>query len=351
MAKSDNVFSVFSAVSKDVGIDLGTANTVIFVKDKGVALRESSVVAVDVRTDEVLAAGKEAKEMLGKTPETMEVVCPVKDGVVADFGACAAMMKYYLHKAVNTSFFNKPRVVLSIPSGITDVERRAVEDAVKQAGAGSVNLMEAPMAAAIGAGLPVGSPRGTMIANIGAGVTEVAVISLGDIVASTTARGGSDAIDRGIIVYMKRKHSLQIGVLTAENVKLKIGSAYPTDDSFNTFMEVKGRSVVDGLPKSITVQADEIREVINEEVKDIIRVIMRTMEETPAELAADVVDQGILLAGGGCQLRGLDKYIEQETGLKTTLAERPVDCIAEGLGKSLDLVFSGRDIRKTRRIR
>lgn len=351
MAKTENGFSVFSVISKDIGIDLGTANTVIYMRDKGIILREPSAVAIDVRTDEVIAAGKEAKEMLGKTHENIEVILPMEKGVVANYGACAAMVKYYLQKAAMAGAFSKPRVVVAVPSGITDVERRAVEDAVKQSGAGSVNLMEAPLASAIGVGLPVGVPRGVMVLSFGAGITECGVIALGDIVASATARYGSGDLDRAVSRYIKMKYGLNIGPATAEEVKLKIGSVFPSDDSYNTFMEVRGRSTLEGLPKSITVHADEIREVFYSEVSAVVKVIMDVMAETPPELAADIIESGIVATGGGSQLKGLDKFIEQETGLKVSQAERPVDCTAEGVGKSLDLVFSGRDIRKTRRIK
>lgn len=351
MAKSDTVFSVLSAVSKDIAIDLGTANTVIYMKEKGIVLRDSSTVAVDTRTEEVIASGKEAREMAGRAPENVSVVQPIRGGVVADFGACAAMLKHYVKRGAGAGVLNKPRVVVSVPSGISDVERRAVEDAVRQSGAGSVSLMEAPLAAAIGAGLTVGSPRGVMVLSLGAGITECAVISMGDVVASASRPGGSGEIDRQLVRFLKKNHGLNIGLLTAEELKLKLGSVFPTEENFNSFLEVRGRSVLEGLPKSITVHDDEIRGVFREAAGEIVRVITETLELLEPELSADVMAGGLTLVGGGSGLRGIARYIEQEIGLKASQAERPVDCTAEGIGKSLDLVFAGRDIRKTRRIR
>ena len=351
MSKSGNVFSVFSAVSKDIAIDLGTANTVIYMRDKGIVLREPSAVAIHEKTEEVIATGKEAREMMGRTPENVSVVAPVQGGAVSEYGACVAMLKYYLKKGVGVGVFHRPRVVVSVPSGISDVERRAMEDAVRQSGAGSVYLMEAPLAAAIGAGLTVGSPRGSLILSMGAGVTECAVISMGDVVASSSRRGGSAEIDRKIMRWVKKNHGLQIGLATAEEIKIKIGSVFPTGDQFNTFMEVRGRSVGERLPKSVTIHDDELREVFQEAGAEIVRVITETMEMTEPELASDIVSEGVTLVGGGAGLGGIARYIEQETGLKAKVAQRPLDCTAEGIGKSLDLVFAGRDIRKAKRIR
>lgn len=351
MSKSENVFSVFSAVSKDIAIDLGTANTVVYMKDRGIVLREPSVVAINEKTEEVVATGKEARDMMGRTPENVSVVYPVRAGAIAEYGACTAMLKYYIKKSAGKGVFNKPRVVVSVPSGISDVERRAIEDSVRQTGAGSVSLMEAPLASAIGAGLTVGSPRGSMILSMGAGMTECAVISMGDVVASASRRGGSGEIDRQIVRFVKKNYGLNIGLVTAEELKIKIGSIFPTEENFNTFMEVKGRSVLERLPKSITVHDDEIRTVFHEAAVEVVRVITETLELVEPELSSDIMEGGITLVGGGSGLRGISRYIEQETGLKVKMAERPLDCTAEGIGKSLDLVFAGRDIRKTKRIR
>lgn len=341
-------FSMFSMFSKDIGIDLGTANTLVFMKGKGIVMREPSVVAVDMRTDEVLAVGKQAKEMLGRTPGSIVAVRPLKDGVIADFDVTAAMLKYFIKKALKGATFNRPRVVICIPSGVTEVERRAVEDAARQAGSNNVDLIEEPMAAAIGAGLPVAEPLGSMIVDIGGGTSEVAVISLGDIVTAVSVRMAGDKFDEAIVSYVKKKYNLLIGERTAEEIKMKIGSAFPTEDNVNAFVEIKGRNLIDGLPKHVTIHADEVRDALSESVMMVIDAIKDTLEKTPPELAADIIDKGIMLTGGGALLRGFDKIVSQETGIPVIVAERPLDCVVEGTGKSLDVELP-RSYRRARR--
>ena len=332
-----NFFKAFTMFSKDIGIDLGTANTLVFMRSKGIVMREPSVVAVDVRTDEVLAVGKQAKEMLGRTPGSIVAVRPLKDGVIADFDVTAAMLKYFIKKALKQNFLSRPRIVVCIPSGVTEVERRAVEDAARQAGSNNVDLIEEPMAAAIGSGLPVGEPTGSMVVDIGGGTTEVAVISLGDIVTAVSVRMAGDKFDEAIVTYVKRKYNLLIGERTAEEIKMKIGSAFPTDDIVNSFVEIKGRNLLDGLPKNVTIHSDEIREALQDCVFTVVEAVKDTLEKTPPELAADIIDRGIMLTGGGALLRGLDKLVSQETGIPVHIAERPLDCVAEGTGKSLEV--------------
>ena len=330
-------FSLFTMFSKDIGSDLGTANTLVFMRGKGIVMREPSVVAVDVRTDEVLAVGKQAKEMLGRTPGSIVAVRPLKDGVIADFDVTAAMLKYFIKKALKSGTLNRPRIVVCIPSGVTEVERRAVEDAARQAGSNNVDLIEEPMAAAIGAGLPVGEPTGCMVVDIGGGTSEVAVISLGDIVTSVSVRMAGDKFDEAIVSYVKKKYNLLIGERTAEEIKIKIGSAFPTEETINAFVEIKGRNLVDGLPKNVTIHADEVREALADSVMIVVDAIKDTLEKTPPELAADIIDRGIMLTGGGALLRGLDKLVAQETGIPVHVAERPLDCVVEGTGKSLEV--------------
>jgi len=330
-------FSMVSMFSKDIGIDLGTANTLVFMRGKGIVMREPSVVAVDVRTDEVLAVGKQAKEMLGRTPGSIVAVRPLKDGVIADFDVTAAMLKYFIKTALKSGVLNRPRVVICIPSGVTEVERRAVEDAARQAGSNNVDLIEEPMAAAIGAGLPVGEPTGSMVVDVGGGTSEVAVISLGDIVTAVSVRMAGDKYDEAIVTYVKKKYNLLIGERTAEEIKVKIGSAFPTEDTLNSFVEIKGRNLLDGLPKNVTIHADEVREALSDSVMTVVDAIKDTLEKTPPELAADIIDRGIMLTGGGALLRGFDKLVSQETGIPVNIAERPLDCVVEGTGKSLEV--------------
>lgn len=321
--------------AKEIGIDLGTANTLVFLKGKGIIKREPSVVAVDTKTDTVLAVGAQAKEMIGRTPGSIIAVRPLKDGVIADFDITASMLKYFISSTVRSLFFSKPKVVICIPSGVTEVERRAVEDAAKQAGAGVVELIEEPMAAAIGSGLPVSEPTGSMVVDIGGGTSEVAVISLGDIVTSTSARVAGDKLDEAIISYVKRKHNLLIGERTAEDVKIKIGSAVPYENEPE--MVIKGRNLMDGLPKNIVITAQEVREALAEPLRCIIEAIKTTLETTPPELSGDIFDHGIMLTGGGALLRGLDELISQHTHMPVCVAERPLDCVVDGTGKRLEI--------------
>lgn len=323
--------------SKDIGIDLGTANTLVYIKGKGIVMREPSVVAVDIRSDTVLAVGSQAKEMIGRTPGSIVAVRPLKDGVIADFDITATMLKYFIKKAVHTNLFSRPRVVICIPSGVTEVERRAVEDAAKQAGGGDVDLIEEPMAAAIGAGLPVAEATGSMIVDIGGGTSEVAVISLGDIVTSVSVRVAGDRFDDSIVSYVKKKYNLLIGERTAEEIKIAIGSAFPYEDEQS--MAIKGRNLVDGLPKNVVISAAEVREALADPLSSIIDAVKSTLEKTPPELSADIIDHGIMLTGGGALLRGFDKLVAQETGMPVHIAERPLDCVVDGTGKRLDVVM------------
>ncbi len=335
--------------SKDIGIDLGTANTLVFMKGKGIVMREPSVVAVDVRTEDVLAVGTQAKEMIGRTPGSIVAVRPLKDGVIADFDVTATMLKHFIRKALHNSSFSRPRVVVCIPSGVTEVERRAVEDAARQAGAKDVELIEEPMAAAIGAGLPVAEPTGSMVVDIGGGTAEVAVISLGDIVTSVSVRVAGDKFDEAIISYVKKKYNLLIGERTAEEIKIRIGSAYPTEDTENATMEIKGRNLVDGLPKNVVVSADEVREALGDSLQTIVEAIKNTLEKTPPELSADIIDHGIMLTGGGALLRGLDQLVSRETGMPVHVAERPLDCVVDGTGKRLEITMPASYYKARRR--
>lgn len=325
--------------SKDVGIDLGTANTLVYVKGKGIVIREPSVVAVDIRTDEVLAVGNLAREMIGRTPGSIVALRPLTDGVIADFSITAEMLKHFIRNAVQSNLFARPRVIICIPSGVTEVERRAVENAARQAGGGVVDLIEEPMAAALGAGLPVAEATGSMVIDIGGGTTDIAVISLGDIVISRSVRKGGDAFDLAIISYIKRKYNLLVGERTAEDIKISIGSAFPYQGEKG--LAVKGRNLVDGLPKNVIISAAEVREAITEPLADIVDEVKATLEETPPELSADILDHGIMLTGGGALLKGIDKLISQETGMPVHVAEHPLDCVAEGTGRMLDISNTG----------
>ena len=325
--------------SKDIGIDLGTANTLVFMKGKGIVMREPSVVAVDVRTDTVLAVGAAAKEMIGRTPGSIVAVRPLKDGVIADFDITATMLKHFIRQTVKPSIFSKPKVIVCIPSGVTDVERRAVEDTARQAGAGDVKLIEEPMAAAIGAGLPVFEPTGSLVVDIGGGTSEVAMISLGDIVTACSVRVAGDKFDESIIQYVKKKYNLLIGERTAEEIKIKIGSAYPYEGEGD--MQIKGRNLVDGLPKNVVISAAEVRDALADPLSVIVEAIRSTLEKTPPELSADIIDHGIMLTGGGALLRGLDFLVAQETNMPVHVEERPLDCVAEGTGKRLEMNIDG----------
>lgn len=322
--------------SQDIGIDLGTANTLVFVKGKGIVIREPSVVAVDVRTipHRVVAVGTEAKEMIGRTPGSIVAERPLKDGVIADFDVTADMLKEFIRRAISGSPFSKARVMICIPSGVTEVERRAVHDAARSAGAKYVSLIEEPMAAAIGAGLPVSEATGSMVVDIGGGTSEVAVISLGDIVTSRSARVAGDNFDESIIAYIKKKYNLLVGERTAEDIKIKIGSAYPYEGE--GAMDVKGRNLMDGLPKNIEITSEEIREALADPVNQVLDAIRATLEKTPPELAADIIDHGIMLTGGGALLRGLDRLISVETKMPVHVAENPLDCVVDGTGICLE---------------
>lgn len=319
--------------SRDIGIDLGTANTLIYMKGKGIVLREPSVVAVDVKTDEVLAVGNEAKQMIGRTPGSIAAIRPLKDGVIADFDITSRMLKSFIRKVVGGSF-SKPRIIICIPSGVTEVERRAVEESAYQAGAKNTFLIEEPMAAAIGAGLPVEEATGSMVVDIGGGTAEVAVISLSGIVTSRSVRVAGDEFDDYIINYIKKKYNLLIGERTAEDIKINIGSAYAYPDEGE--MEIRGRNLLDGLPSNIKITAEEIREALADPVGSIVDAIRSTLELTPPELSADIIDRGIMLTGGGALLRGLDQLIANETGIPVNAAENALDCVVDGTGKLLE---------------
>lgn len=320
--------------SKYIGIDLGTANTLVYMKGKGIVMREPSVVAVDLRTDSVVAVGSAAKEMIGRTPGSIVAVRPLKDGVIADFDITATMLNRFIRMVVKSSVFSKPKVIVCIPSGVTDVERRAVQDAMNRAGIKQIELIEEPMAAAIGAGLPVSEPEGSMVVDIGGGTSEVAVISLNDIVTACSVRVAGDKFDESIIQYVKKNYNLLIGERTAEEIKINIGSAYPYEGEGS--MEVKGRNLGDGLPKDIKISAAEIRDALADPLLAIVEAVKTTLEQTPPELAADIIDNGITLTGGGALLRGLDLLISQETGMPVQTASEPLDCVVDGTGIRLE---------------
>lgn len=325
--------------SNDLAIDLGTANTLVYVKGKGIVTNEPSVVAIqrDHRGGKkILAVGKEAKDMLGRTPGSIVAVRPMKDGVIADFEITEAMLRYFIERAHNRRTMVKPRIIICVPYGITAVEKRAVKESAESAGAREVYLIEEPMAAAIGAGLPITEPSGSMIVDIGGGTTEVAVISLAGIVYSQSVRVGGDKMDEAIVNYLKRKYNLLIGERTAEQIKIQIGTAYP-DDEVRT-MPVKGRDLVAGIPKTIEVSSEEIREAIAEPVNTIVETVRVALEKTPPELAADIVDKGIVLAGGGALIKNLDILLREETGLPIMIAEDPLTAVVLGSGKALDKI-------------
>ncbi len=329
--------------ARDIGIDLGTANTLVYMKGKGIIIREPSVVAVDTKTDKVKCVGQEAKDVIGRTPGSIVTVRPLKDGVIADFDVTTSMLTEFIHKAIGKSFFVRPRVVICIPSGVTAVERRAVRDAAEQAGAKRVSIIEEPMAAAIGAGLPVADPQGSMVVDIGGGTSEVAVISLGGIVASKSVRVGGDEFDSSIINFIKKKYNLLIGERTAENIKIEIGSACPLEEG-ELSMEIKGRNLLNGLPENIVITSDQIRSALEDPLAQVLDAIRITLERTPPELSADIIDQGITLTGGGALLRGLDRLIHDETGMPVKVAENPLDCVAMGTGLVLDNIDKLTDV-------
>ena len=337
-----NFLNLFQ-LSRDIGIDLGTANTLIHVSGKGVVLKEPSVVAMDLEEGVPLAVGEEAKSMLGRTPGNIKAVRPLRDGVIADFDAAEQMIKTFIQKCNEGKGLLAPRIVIGIPSGVTSVERRAVREA-GLAGAREVYLIDEPVAAAIGASLPVTEPVGTMIVDIGGGTTEVAVLSLGGTVVSESLRIAGDEINDSISVYLKKVHNMVVGERTAEKIKINIGSAFPDDEFDKTSMEVRGLHLLSGLPRSITLNSGEIREAMSDPLNKIIEAVKRTLERTPPELAADIVDRGIMLAGGGALVRGINDLITQETGILTHVAEDPLLCVVNGCGQVLD------DFKKLKRV-
>ena len=335
------MFNLFDAIwgmfSNDLAIDLGTANTLVYLKGKGIVVSEPSVVAVQkdsVGGRKVLAVGKEAKKMLGRTPGSIVAIRPMKDGVIADFDITEEMLRYFIQKVHNRKTLVRPRIVICVPSGITQVEKRAVKESAESAGAREVYLIEEPMAAAIGAGLPITEASGNMIVDIGGGTTEVAVISLAGIVYAKSVRVGGDKMDEAIVQYLKRKYNLLIGERTAEQIKIEIGSAYPEEEVHT--MEVKGRDLVSGIPKTLGINSTEIRDALSETVNAIVEAVRIALERTPPELAADIVDKGIVLAGGGANLRNLDALLRDETGLPVVIAQDPLSCVVLGSGKVLD---------------
>lgn len=324
-----------SVFSKDIGIDLGTANTLIYMRGKGIVLREPSVVALNRYSREILSVGNDAKEMVGRTPDSIIAARPLSEGVISDFSMTYKLIKCFLKKVLKNGMFVKPRVVACVPSGVTDVEKRAVEDAVMQSGAKEVYIIEESMASAVGAGLPVVDPFGNMVLDIGGGTSEVAVISLGAIVTSKTVRIAGDAFDEAIINYVKKNHNLHIGDRTAESVKINIGSVYECEN-LPSEMDVKGRDLVSGLPRNIIITAEEVREALGEPIKTVVDAVKETLENTPPELSADIVEKGIILTGGGALLKGLDRLLSAETMLPVRIAENPLDCVVLGAGILLE---------------
>ena len=333
---------VLGIFSNDLAIDLGTANTLVYAKGRGIISSEPSVVAVDTEKHRVRAVGKEAKSMLGRTPGSIQAVRPLRDGVIADFEIAEAMLRYFIQKAHNRSTFLRPRIVISVPSGITEVEKRAVRESALSASAREVYLIEEPMAAAIGAGLPINEPSGNMIIDIGGGTTEVAIISLSGIVYANSVRVGGDKMDEAILNYVKRKYNLLIGERTAERIKIEIGTAYPSDEQRS--LVVKGRDLVAGVPKTLEVHTEDVREALTEPVNAIVEAAKIALERTPPELAADIADKGIVLSGGGSMLQNLDILLREETGLPIMLAEDPFTAVVMGCGRCLDEVDLLRDV-------
>jgi rod shape-determining protein MreB len=325
-----------------MGIDLGTANTLVYVKGKGIIIREPSVVALKERDKKILAVGNEAKNMIGRTPGNIKAVRPMKDGVIADFDVTETMLRHFIRKAHKRNRLVRPRIIICVPSGVTEVEKRAVIDAALQAGARSAFLIEEPMAAAIGAGLPIHEPTGNMIVDIGGGTTEVAVISLGGIVTSSSIRIGGDEMDEAISQYIKKNYKLMVGERTAEQIKIDIGTA--TGDNGDLTKEIKGRDLVNGLPKTITINSNEIKEALKEPVNSILNAVKRTLEKTPPELASDVMGRGIILTGGGALLHGLDDLLIEATQMPVYLAENPLDCVVNGTGNALEELDKIKDL-------
>ena len=333
-------------MARDIGIDLGTANTLVHMSGKGIIIREPSVVAINKNTNEVLAVGDAAKRMIGRTPGSVVAIRPLRDGVIADFDMTEQMLRYFIRKAASVAGIGKPNLIICVPSGVTEVEYMAVEEAAERAGARKKPLLfEEPLLAAIGAGLPIEEATGCMVVDIGGGTAEIAVISLGGIVASRSVRMAGDMFDQAIIAFIKRKYNLLIGERTAEQIKIEIGSAYALDPEMT--MEIKGRNLVDGLPKNIVVHSEDVREALLECLVKITSAIKETLERTPPELSADIIDRGITLTGGGALLRGLDQLIQSETGIDVHIAEDPLDCVAKGAGAVLDHVDVLHDVLDT----
>lgn len=326
--------SIMFGMSMDIGIDLGTANVLVYIKGKGIVLREPSVVAVDKDTNQVLAIGEEARRMIGRTPGNIVAIRPLREGVIADYDITESMLRHFIEKVVGRSFVFRPRIMICIPSGVTMVEQRAVQEAAEQAGARHTQLIEEPLAAALGAGLDISEPCGSMVVDIGGGTTDIAVISLGGIVTSASLRLGGDKFDSSIISYIKREFNMMIGERTAEDIKINIGAAFA--DARTGDMDVRGRDMLSGLPKTINITVNQVAEALHEPVTNIVECVKKVLEETPPELSADIMDRGIVLTGGGAMLYGLDELIRRETEIPTAIADDPLSCVALGTGKALD---------------
>ena len=324
----------FGKMTKDMGIDLGTANTLVYIKGQGIVVREPSVVAIRDDSKEVLAVGEEAKRMIGRTPGNIVAIRPMKDGVIADFDVTQSMLSYFIQKAAAKKGVVSPRIAICVPFGVTEVEKRAIEEAARTAGAKDAFLIEEPMAAAIGAGLRIEEPEGNMVVDIGGGTSEIAIISLGGIVTAKSIRLGGDELDEAIVNYVKKEYSLAIGERTAEDVKIRIGSAYKEGEEME--MEIRGRDLISGLPKTMQISSSEVRDALRDPVNSIVDGIKSTLEKTPPELASDIMENGIMLTGGGALLKGLDKLVKEETGMPVKIAENPLDCVAIGTGKSVE---------------
>ncbi|GHT36395.1 rod shape-determining protein [Endomicrobiia bacterium] len=335
---------IFGLFSNDMGIDLGTASVLVFIKGQDIVLREPSVVAMERDTKRVLAIGTEAKRMLGKTPANIIAVRPLRNGVIADFEATEKMIRYFIKKVHNKKTLLHPRIVIGVPSGITEVERRAVRESAEQAGAREVHLIDEPMAAAIGAGIPIQDPEGSMIVDIGGGTTEVAIVSLGGMVVAKSLDIAGDKMDEAVVQYFRRKYNLTVGENTAESVKMEIGSVSPLDQELT--MDIKGRDLLTGLPKTVNVTSEEVRNALEDPIRKIIEVVKNVLEETPAELSADLVDRGIILSGGGCLIKGLPERLSQETELPVNRANDPLTCVARGTGAYLEELDNIRKSKK-----
>jgi len=335
-------FSFGSFFSNDVGVDLGTANTLVYVKGEGIVVNEPSIVALDRDRRKLIAVGAEAREMIGRTPENIVTVRPLKDGVIADFDVAEQMLRYFIRRAQRNRFLVRPRVVVCVPSGITEVEKRAVRDAAERAGAREVFLVAEPMAAAIGVGLPVNEPVGSMVIDIGGGTSEIAVISLSGVVTHVSERVGGDEMDQAIVQFMKKAHNLLIGERMAEQIKVQIGSAYPLEKELE--MPVKGRDLMANIPKTVVVRSEEVREALQEPVNIIVNATRMALERTPPELSSDILDRGVIMTGGGSLLRGLDRRLREETGLPVSVMDDPLTCVARGAGKILENIEEYRKV-------